>query len=58
MEFDVDVRNGPGQSFDGKELSNFAIQAFGFNLANNNGAGPEADNIAGRRTSPITGNED
>jgi hypothetical protein len=47
VTFDVDVLNDPGQPFDGKELSNFGIQAFGFNLANNNGASLEADNIAG-----------
>lgn len=47
ISFTVDVLNGPGQPFEGIEGSNFGIQQFGFNLANDNGASLEADNFTG-----------
>ncbi|MBP1151977.1 MULTISPECIES: VPLPA-CTERM sorting domain-containing protein [Methylocaldum] len=45
VTFDVDALNDPGQPFADKELSNFGIQSFGFNLAN--GTSLESDNITG-----------
>ncbi|BBA34386.1 hypothetical protein sS8_2434 [Methylocaldum marinum] len=47
IQFTVDVRNGPGQPFESIEGSNFGIQQFGFNLANDNGASLEADSFTG-----------
>ncbi|MGX2041153.1 hypothetical protein ACWJKU_13620 [Methylocaldum sp. MU1018] len=53
VTFNIDALNGPGQPFAGKELPNFGIQAFGFNLAtgldsaNANHAHLTASNISG-----------
>ncbi|HYE34160.1 VPLPA-CTERM sorting domain-containing protein [Methylocaldum sp.] len=45
ITFNVDALNGPGGPFAGNELSNFGIQAFGFNVVNA-GPSPGSGNIS------------
>jgi hypothetical protein len=45
ITFNVDALNSPGGPFAGNELSNFGIQAFGFNVADNGALSLGPDNI-------------
>jgi len=46
ITFNVDALNDPGGPFAGNELSNFGIQAFGFNVVDNGGPSLASSNIS------------